>query len=181
MDIQIKNVKFNDRLSEETICFTADIYVDGRKVGWAKNQGFGGSTDFGFPNDNGDLLKQVSEFLPPSKFSFQTSGIEDFIDDAVYELYNKKEADKLEKKMKRSFEKYVCYGKKVDNGYSYTQLGFKGTPKLADVVKTRQGFDALQNMVTRIIAKELGEGEVILNTNLEALGITTYVLDISSK
>ena len=44
MNITIKNVSYNARLSEETSCFTATVCVDGKKVGEASNRGCGGST-----------------------------------------------------------------------------------------------------------------------------------------
>lgn len=47
MKIEIKRLKVNHRLSEETLNFSADIYVDGKKVGWAGNHGTGGETDIG--------------------------------------------------------------------------------------------------------------------------------------
>ena len=37
MDIQLRKLKINKEFSEETTAFTADIYVDGYKSGYAKN------------------------------------------------------------------------------------------------------------------------------------------------
>lgn len=41
--IELRKIKHSPSLSEETNAFTADIYLDGRKVGDARNQGTGGS------------------------------------------------------------------------------------------------------------------------------------------
>ena len=45
MRIELKNVKIYAGLSEETVAFNASVYVDGKKVGDAKNTGHGGSND----------------------------------------------------------------------------------------------------------------------------------------
>ena len=44
MNIELRKISFNARLSEETNAFVADIYLDGKKVGDARNSGHGGST-----------------------------------------------------------------------------------------------------------------------------------------
>ena len=48
MKLQLKKVKVYDELSEETICFTAELYANGKKVATVKNDGRGGSTDVYF-------------------------------------------------------------------------------------------------------------------------------------
>jgi hypothetical protein len=44
MKIELKNVTYNARLSEETAAFAATVYVDGKKAGEARNDGHGGPT-----------------------------------------------------------------------------------------------------------------------------------------
>ncbi len=48
MKLQLKKIKIYDELSEETICFTAELYADGKKVATVENDGRGGSTDVYF-------------------------------------------------------------------------------------------------------------------------------------
>jgi hypothetical protein len=43
--ITLKKFKSMESLSEETLCFTADVYLDGRKWAEASNYGHGGPTD----------------------------------------------------------------------------------------------------------------------------------------
>lgn len=45
---ELKNVKINRTLSEETLCYSASLYVDGRKVADVSNRGHGGPTDILF-------------------------------------------------------------------------------------------------------------------------------------
>ena len=41
MKIEIKNIKHYESMSEETNCFQATIYIDGKKAGTASNRGYG--------------------------------------------------------------------------------------------------------------------------------------------
>src|SRR5436309_3261741 len=45
MQFQLKRIAVNERLSEETIAFAADVWWNGKKAGIAKNSGQGGGTD----------------------------------------------------------------------------------------------------------------------------------------
>lgn len=42
MNIELKNVKIHTEMSEETTCFSADIWIDGKKAGQVRNSGTGG-------------------------------------------------------------------------------------------------------------------------------------------
>lgn len=44
MKIELKRLSFNARLSQETNAYAADIWIDGKKVGEARNDGGGGET-----------------------------------------------------------------------------------------------------------------------------------------
>ena len=44
MKLTLKKIKIYDDLSEETICFTAELYAEGKKVATVKNDGRGGCT-----------------------------------------------------------------------------------------------------------------------------------------
>ena len=48
MRIELKNVKHVESMSEETECFTANLYVDGKKIGAVSNRGHGGCHDYDF-------------------------------------------------------------------------------------------------------------------------------------
>ena len=45
MELTLKGIKINKQLSEETDCFSATIYIDGKKAGLASNRGQGGPND----------------------------------------------------------------------------------------------------------------------------------------
>ena len=166
MKIELKNIKINLTFSEETTMFMADVYVNGKKTAYANNDGRGGCTfynSYHAPNNDEDL-RQAEAFckaLPKVRveeydFEFDMN-LEHFIDDLVHAELEKKEKKKMEKQMANS----IMWGK--PKGHSYSQVKFK--VPLAEIPTTR-----LQEVVDKY-KKELKEGEVFLNTNLESLGI----------
>ena len=46
MNIELKNIKIYNDLSEETRCFTATLYINGFNKGRVENRGVGGETTF---------------------------------------------------------------------------------------------------------------------------------------
>jgi len=46
MKFEIKKLSVQERLSEETLCFSADIWVDGKKIGEVTNRGHGGCNNY---------------------------------------------------------------------------------------------------------------------------------------
>jgi len=46
MKIELKNIKEVKALSEETPCFTATVYIDGKKAGEVSNHGTGGCNNY---------------------------------------------------------------------------------------------------------------------------------------
>ena len=47
MKIELKKISFSERMSDETNCFIADLYINGKKVGECNNDGRGGCTNYG--------------------------------------------------------------------------------------------------------------------------------------
>ncbi len=166
MKIELKNVKINLTFSEETTMFMADVYVNGKKTAYANNDGRGGCTfynSYHSPNNDEDLRQAEAYCLSLPKvrveeydFEFDMN-LEQFIDDLVHAELEKKEKKKMEKQMANS----IMWGK--PKGHSYSQVKFK--VPLAEIPTTR-----LQEVVDKY-KKELKEGDVFLNTNLESLGI----------
>lgn len=59
--ITLKNVKYAEFASEETHCYSASVYFDGKRVGQVKNDGHGGC-DYQYPSDEkrwADMLKYI--------------------------------------------------------------------------------------------------------------------------
>jgi hypothetical protein len=64
MKIELKALKYSDFASQETHCFHANIYIDGKKAGWAENNGHGGMTTI-HPHQLYTTIKQCTDKIPP--------------------------------------------------------------------------------------------------------------------
>lgn len=60
MKIELKNVKVIESMSEETNCYTASLYVDGKKIGIVSNRGHGGCDNF---DGDRDAFQAAQEWL----------------------------------------------------------------------------------------------------------------------
>lgn len=164
--VELKRIEFSERLSEETNAFAADLYINGKKVGYCKNDGHGGPTDYnGYTREDNQLIAEVENYcktLPKAKsvdfnFEYQPT-LESMIDDQ-FELWLKK---REEKKMQKLMETAIIWGKPNAGSYTYV----KQKRKLSQFP-----INVLQSKVDRIKAKHCTNGVVILNTNLAKLGI----------
>jgi hypothetical protein len=111
MEIKLKNIKFSEHLSEETNAFTADIFVNGKKVGYAKNDGHGGCT-FYHPYSVNDryALEGAERYcltLPPIHYGdFEIEmNLENKIDQLFEEWLKAKDEAKLQKKLQKDMLK----------------------------------------------------------------------------
>lgn len=168
--IEIKNIKINKAFSEETICFTADIYVNGVKTGYAKNDGHGGCTHYNHYENKLELLEQAEAYaktLPSKTHGTLTieSDLEGLIDEAIDNHLNAKERASFNKKMVKCMETNICIG--VPNSGTYKTFGYGKTPLK---MVCRLDKPQVQKLIDRL-RSELKNGEVILNTNLEELGL----------
>lgn len=154
-EITVKNVKIAEFMSEETVCFTATVYENGKKIGEAKNDGQGGCTSIYL-----DMLRTYED----------DAEIEEKVDELVYAIDAERQTAKIRKKVERDCIKHVCVGWVNEHGASYWQQGFKSKLPLAEIAKSPKGVEAIQRMVDRIKSEIKGD-ETILNTNLEALGV----------
>lgn len=166
MKIELKKIEYNERMSEETLCFVADLYINGKKVGYCKNDGRGGpNAYYGNSREDNQVIQNAEAYfksLPKVKpdgynFEYQPT-LESAIDDC-FELWLKK---REEKRMRKVMEMAIIWGK--PNGNSYTLI--KEKRKLSEIPT-----NVLQSKVDRIKAKHCTNGVVILNTNLTQLGI----------
>jgi len=168
--VTLKKVK--TFLGMEGYGVNADVYVDGKLACVAIDSGDGGCMDFQ-PNyknleQSKALIKKLEDYCAslPKKiikvggkdYKHQPT-MEDFINDKLMEWANEKD----KKKTERLYKQAIVFGK--PNGTSYKYLKYK--KPLAEINK-----NALQLQVDVVKKQRCKNGEVILNTNLEELGIT---------
>lgn len=66
--LSLDNIDINDRMSEETLCFSADLVFNGEVVGICSNRGCGGIAEY-------DLYKYNEDF---KEFSYKVREIVDY-------------------------------------------------------------------------------------------------------
>ena len=173
MNIELKNVKFMESLSEGTNCFSADLFVNGRKVGFAKNAGHGGCTEYSHHFDeknivhNREAIRLAEVYcasLPDIDYGYFKikSTLENVIDCLFEKWLIARDSKKADKKMEKNFQTQICVG--VPNSSSYSMYNLKKPLELYPREK-------LQQFINGTVKPNLKEGEVILNTNLEKLGL----------
>jgi len=162
MKIELKKVQFSEHLSEETNAFTANLYVDGYKIGYVRNDGCGGNTNV--QPDSGDVwekFREVEEYcktLPPESYTYNNevhyfdSNLENVVDGLFEHWLKQKEVKKLERKMKN----HLMWGK--PNGGSYKSVNYKRPLSGLPQVWLQQQIDKWK--------EKFEDGEVYLNTNL---------------
>lgn len=179
MKIELKKIQVFERMSEETNAFVADVHINGKKVGTAKNDGHGGETflDFLYRNDesNNQLVKDAIEYiknLPPETSdlgngeTFQIKMDFPFYVDLIVEQFLK---DKEQKKREKYYTIGFVFGK--PNGYSYRYVSYKGKPTLLSITQKVGGLQFLQKEVDRI-KPQMKEGEKFLNEeHLKSIGL----------
>lgn len=179
MNIELRNIKVHERLSEETTCFDASLYINGKKVGYANNRGTGGPTDYGLDNYHDEaakkLLKEAEEYcqqLPDRTYSQYNPplvvkmDLENFIDDLLTEFLEEKYKKDFARQLKKDCLNNICYGtSEAYRKYSWTRGQSKQKVPISEMISNLHGKSAIKEGAT-VIKKKLKEGERILNTNI---------------
>lgn len=160
MEITMKSVKFSEALSQETNAFTANLYVDGKKVGYIRNEGHGGETMVQPIDGNSRAkFKEAEEYcksLPPYTYGDPKieipMNLSMYVDDLMEKWLKEKEAKKIAKKMNTR----LMWG--VPNSNSYKEVNYKRP--LASIPKADMQRE-IDNWKS-----EFRDGEVFFNTNL---------------
>lgn len=171
MKIELKNIQFNEQLSEETNAFAANLYIEGVKVGSASNRGQGGPTDYRASDDKGKkLIAKAEAFcqsLPPRKSNFlgeereYPMDLESIIDDLLHKHLVAKDIRQFEKKIEKAMEKGVVLGI-PGREFSVWQFNIS-TEK---VLQHPKGPEMIKNMLAKDILPRLVGGKIVMNTNI---------------
>lgn len=138
MDITLKKISISHANSEETFCYSADIYVDGKKAFSARNSGHGGCDIYHpYPGYTGPSVEKVDAWLKANKPIDNTHGIpiEHSLEIEVGEQLNahvaKQERARIERSFARLLAKNVC--SLSDEGF----FQFKAPPTPANIAAIR--------------------------------------------
>lgn len=166
MKVELRSIKVYDQMSEETTAFTAEIYVDGKKIGYTKNEGHGGCTDaYPYPehhskfNELCSYLESQPDIVYPEDEYPELSlkcNLEHWIDFQISEYLKERE----NKKLIKHCETAICY--KVIGGYARVSWG-KYTIK--ELLNGTVGRETIQKKVNELKSK----GFEVLNKNLDGI------------
>jgi hypothetical protein len=130
--IELKRLAISLRLSQETIAFAADVYVDGKKAGFAGNDGHGGSTNVHIqPRELADRVEAYGKTLVPAEYKFVTGTewlVDELIEAELQRRHDAKEAKRIAKYDALEAAKFAKHGMlcaRVRAGDSYVWAGFK--------------------------------------------------------
>ena len=159
MKIELKSIKFNERMSEETNCFTANLYVNDKKLCYVENTGKGGCSDYVlYVSKNAPLLKEVEAYcktLPDIKYN--TITIKQNLETVIDELFENYLIQKESKKLVKYMEKGIVYGT-LSNFQVVTWKGHT----IAEMLTSPHGVLPIKNKLKELIR----DGKNILNTNI---------------
>lgn len=114
MILTLKKLKVSRSLSEETLAYAADVFLDGKPVGYARNDGQGGNALFRThaPKDREAAATFEAELkaLPPKLdegFDMQDRNIEDAIDTLAVDMDNEKVVRAEIRKLTKNATAYI--------------------------------------------------------------------------
>lgn len=141
--ITIKSLKVVESASEETLYFTANIYLDNRLLGIASNGGRGGNTEIDYPKDKVKMFNVANEYA--KKFTDKTYCFEPPLVSLVDEMVNDMHADKKIKSMfKRHIKKLVMVkGKEIFIFGKIIIDQTKDNTKTYDLIRKENGEDVI--------------------------------------
>lgn len=102
MKVELKKLAIYPRMSEETTAFAADLWIEGAKVGFAKNDGHGGMTfvDWIVPPACRAEIETTLKARVPAEYEF-AGGVEWAVDEIVEAKRAEKETAKNDASFKR--------------------------------------------------------------------------------
>ena len=155
MKIELKNFKFYDRLSEETLCFVANIWVNGVKCGNAENTGKGGCASYWHEGTakSRELIADAEGFCESNRTTLY-----DYLDTLACELATKKENDAIAKKMNKEMQKAILIG--TDSQYQIVTFKLP----LRDMWEKHPDF--FKKTLIEKLDKYKDKGYRLLNTNI---------------
>ena len=141
MSLELRKVKIHDDMSEETTCFSAEMWEGGVKIGYVKNDGRGGCDHITPTKGNQKLADSYMESYDNGKYY---NPVSDLLAD--WDVVTRNQTKKLVFK---------------DTKGGYYSIGF-GKNSIASMKKNPKGLEAIMNVKKR----EEKLGSRLLNRNV---------------
>lgn len=165
---QLKSIEFSERMSEETNCFSANLYAGKRKIASASNRGCGGPTDVWFVDSAAQAeVEAYCASLPVRdiwNFGDERGDIEyrwdaeGLVDDLLRSWLEEKEAKRYLAKMQRDAKtKLLVVINDEDPALSYSYY-----PKrvYGEIVQTKTGLRLPAQDYFREVLTAIGEKNI---------------------
>ena len=161
----LKNLKYIESRSDETNCFGATLYVNGKRFADCGNSGQGGPTDVHIFPECRELGKEIEAFLktqPKIKAEYiegleMECDLEYIVDELVVRTFEERELQKRKNKTKKCL---VFLGPKDKSAYRIV----KWETPIEAVLMSQGGPEAIK----KVIAEKMAEGYTLLNENIPA-------------
>ena len=115
---QLKSFKSVESLSEETLCFTGNLYYKGKRICQVSNRGHGGCNEYspykGYDQKFIQELNEVARKITDSEFEPLDSLVDDLIEDIYTNKYIKKVVKKGYPYVVNVYEKKEALGEKYN-------------------------------------------------------------------
>lgn len=173
--VAIKNIKLG--IGHDLMGMYCDIWLDKKNIGYFNDDGWGGEPDISLTEVNKNKLLELLQQHDWRNRMFNDLGwnfydtADKISDDSVIQslvehLTDEKQKEKVLKKISKLSEHNIIWG--TWERYSYS--GFKGKLPINQMVKV-YGLQKMQEYIDNQVKPKLNEGEHILNTNFEELGL----------
>ena len=149
MHIELKKLKTHEDMSDETLCFSAEIWVDGRLLARVRNEGRGGSNNYDFNlTTDGTRWKEFSDWCkaqPPHVSQGYTIPCD--TDLVIYDLIGKHER---RKQLRRWCKNQTLYRLKGDKEGEWRVIKSPYFPSIERELNTKYG-DKLESIANNLI------------------------------
>ncbi len=160
--LTLKSFKTVKWMSEETTCFTASVFIDGKVIGEASNEGHGGSTFVRFVSKDAEsTAEQFSKSINPAdikgwEFMSDTGFTIDCLVDIVVEReMQKKDTARIVAKIRRDAVKKAQYIKTT------TQKGFvSGFKNVTDLNREKAVAQAKAHPEFKTMVADMTDAEI---------------------
>ena len=168
MKLELKKVRVVNEMSEETTCFHAVLYVDGKKAADCSNDGKGGMTDVRF--DNTEIRDAVEQYCMDKPVvnvfrgkEHRFTGVDIRVDELLIEYQMKKE---LKSKQKTSL---VLHNNKMKDPQYIIHSFLNLRQPVEKILENETGQQFLKTQIESFRRK----GYTIMNTNInyKSLGL----------
>jgi hypothetical protein len=128
--LTLKNIKEHPDMSEETNCFSATIYVDGKKAGFVKNEGRGGCNFYTWLDPQVGAAVDAWAKTQDTEFDFEK------LDQILDKLLGQEE---ILRQLRRWSKKQTCFRLKGDKKGAWRNVQAPHSAKVVEFIQGKYG------------------------------------------